>query len=221
MNDISWKLLLQLITALAHPAVGSMAARHRDCLLCTRALPVDLFKGKEPACRTCKRVRNGMYRNINGKPAVRAWFRTLRLYKRRFVFRCYRECWAMTVAPQGLRPLRAPFDFYALAADMGSPIEESPAACPDDMVADDEQPPASCPDELMVDDEQPPASCPDDPIEEDEQPPAACPDDPIEEDEQPAAACPNGLIEEDEQPAAACPDNPMEEDNPEPEPEPQ
>ena len=113
-----------------------------------------------------------MYRAMKKSAGVKQWFHGLKVEKRRFVFRCYRECRAYYA--------RTPFDFYALARDMGVPIkEDGRSEVQGDPMEEDKQPAVACP------------STEEDSIEEDEQPAVACPsteEDPIEEDEQPAAA---------------------------------
>ena len=67
-----------------------------------------------------------MYQQLKQKPAVRQWVRSLTLRRRRLVVRCY-KAWVHTTA--GWRRTWAsafPFDFHALAADMGEVIIEEP-----------------------------------------------------------------------------------------------
>ena len=100
----------------------TMAACPRSCLLCERFLPAASYKGNSGNCKLCGRTRGRLYWALRGKPAVRDWVRTLSLNHRRLVFRCYAS-WVQSV--DGIpRKLRAPFDFHALAADMGDIIEE-------------------------------------------------------------------------------------------------
>ena len=65
-----------------------------------------------------------MYQELKQKPAVRQWVRSLTLRRRRLVVRCY-KAWVHTTA--GIpRQSAFPFDFHALAADMGEVIIEEP-----------------------------------------------------------------------------------------------
>ena len=66
-----------------------------------------------------------MHVAIRRDTGVHQCFVSLPLSKRRLVFRRYLH-WSAIVSPL------PPFDFYALACDMGHSIQQPAAACPDD-----------------------------------------------------------------------------------------
>ena len=100
-----------------------------------------------------------MYRAIKKEPpAVRQWLRSLPVKTRRFAFRCYRDWWVNTGIP---------FDFRALAVDMGM------GDSIDDPIEDVEETAVACPNEP-----EPEADPQPDPIKDVEKAAVACPDEP-------------------------------------------